>query len=520
MDAQALGRYLRQSREAKELTLEDAERALHIRRRVLEAFELGDFAFTEFSPVQIRGFLRNYTVYLGLDDVRVLQQYQNALLGGAQKRRGASLIGGARSKRSKRDSQPLPAQNGQAQTRGRSITDTPPSMPAVPTMGLPEPRTGAGPIMWLLYLLVGGASLAVIAFVALQFLQPTREAVINDGSAGILSQLPPSQTFTPVPSATLANEVIQIAQPTEVTFTGDGVQVIIEMTQRAWMRVRVDEVEQFTGISRPGDRLEYVGLDSIVVEASNAEALRVTYNGQRQGSYGMRGQQVDLTFRREGVEIVTGPGFAPTPEQSLTPLPTPTDPAGALIETLLPSTPEPSAALDQAATPDPAAGVQAEGLPTDNSADLALLGGPGAVPSATLPSIESLSLVLTAAPDTGGQAASGQGADTAAFTAPEQPATLEQAATLEQPPTSIPAATLAPSLPPSAVPSQTPTYTPTPSATPTDTATATHTATATMTATPTVTATATATRTPAPTAILPPRLNAPNATLPPTKIAP
>jgi len=54
MDALALGRYLREAREAKELTLEDAERTLRIRRRVLEAFELGDFNVIDASPVQIR----------------------------------------------------------------------------------------------------------------------------------------------------------------------------------------------------------------------------------------------------------------------------------------------------------------------------------------------------------------------------------------------------------------------------------------------------------------------------------
>lgn len=60
MDALALGRYLREAREAKELTLDDAERTLRIRQRVLEAFELGDFRVMDASPVQIRGFIGNY----------------------------------------------------------------------------------------------------------------------------------------------------------------------------------------------------------------------------------------------------------------------------------------------------------------------------------------------------------------------------------------------------------------------------------------------------------------------------
>ncbi len=49
MDAQALGRYLRETREAKELSLDEAERALRIRRRILESFEVGDFNLPDFA---------------------------------------------------------------------------------------------------------------------------------------------------------------------------------------------------------------------------------------------------------------------------------------------------------------------------------------------------------------------------------------------------------------------------------------------------------------------------------------
>jgi cytoskeletal protein RodZ len=43
MDAPALGHYLRETREAQEKTLDQVERDIRIRRRILEAFEMGDF---------------------------------------------------------------------------------------------------------------------------------------------------------------------------------------------------------------------------------------------------------------------------------------------------------------------------------------------------------------------------------------------------------------------------------------------------------------------------------------------
>ncbi|MBZ0299555.1 MAG: helix-turn-helix domain-containing protein, partial [Anaerolineae bacterium] len=118
MDAYALGRYLRESREAKERTLDEAEQSLRIRKRMLEAFEEGDFRIADASVVQVRGFLSNYARWLDLDDEKVLQYYEAALQDeGRRQHRG--------SRRRRKSSVPdLRAP--------RSITDTNPTLPVVP----------------------------------------------------------------------------------------------------------------------------------------------------------------------------------------------------------------------------------------------------------------------------------------------------------------------------------------------------------------------------------------------------
>lgn len=66
-----LGRILQQQRASQGLSLEEAERATHISRRYLQALESEDFsAFS--SPVFAKGFLRNYSQYLGLDPTQVM----------------------------------------------------------------------------------------------------------------------------------------------------------------------------------------------------------------------------------------------------------------------------------------------------------------------------------------------------------------------------------------------------------------------------------------------------------------
>jgi len=61
-----VGESLRKSREAQALSIEQASQATHIRGRYIEALEAGDFGVLP-SHVQVRGFLRSYASYLGLD---------------------------------------------------------------------------------------------------------------------------------------------------------------------------------------------------------------------------------------------------------------------------------------------------------------------------------------------------------------------------------------------------------------------------------------------------------------------
>ena len=61
-----LGSLLSRAREARGLTIEDAERDTRISRRYLQALEAEQFEVIP-APVYARGFLRSYSQYLGLD---------------------------------------------------------------------------------------------------------------------------------------------------------------------------------------------------------------------------------------------------------------------------------------------------------------------------------------------------------------------------------------------------------------------------------------------------------------------
>jgi hypothetical protein len=307
MDTLELGRFLREHRETRELTLDDAVSALHIRRAILEAFEQGDFALGG-SPVQIRGLLRNYATYLGLDPDQILEYYEAALV---YRQRGRGWR-----RRRRTEEKPLVAP--------RRITDTPPAMPAVPLVTLADRRAAASPIRGILgsflTLLVGIGALGVILYVISQMLGAASAEVAPPtatptATVGVIDPLAPTATFTPSWTPR-PFEPTSTPLPAPGSLTGD-VRIRIEFRQRTWIRIVVDTVEQFVGVKAPGDVVEYQALEAIEIRAANAAALSILYNGAPQTNYGERGQQVDIRFTPTAAEAQAKPMSLPDSSSSL-----------------------------------------------------------------------------------------------------------------------------------------------------------------------------------------------------------
>ena len=95
-----IGYRLIRAREARGLTLEDAERDTRISRRYLEALEDEQFEVIP-APVYARGFLRSYAQYLGMDPQEILALFPR----GEDQARSAN---GASASRASMDS-PIPS---------------------------------------------------------------------------------------------------------------------------------------------------------------------------------------------------------------------------------------------------------------------------------------------------------------------------------------------------------------------------------------------------------------------------
>lgn len=473
MEPQALGRLLRQTREAKELTLDEAERALRIRRRILELFEGGEFLLPDFAPIQIRGFIRNYARYLGLDEDRIVIFYEEAL---DELANGRSSLSGRR-KRNRARRRPQQAPSSSAPPNGRQSAASASSLSGRASGNLPDDRRGGGLLNLAFRLLVALAAVVIILLGANELLRTDLGGLIapQASPASVLDAPQALPTFTPLPTVPSATPALEL--PLQPGFTGQGVLVTIEVVQRTFLLITADGASQYNGVARVGDRLEVAATGTVVITAANAEGVRIVFNGQRQPLFGDRGQRVDLTFTPAGVEVVTGPGFAPTADTPPTVAPTETP------SVLIPTPTAQAAALEPSPLPALASPAAAVFIPTSTVGQALPTPLPGAAPlivptSTTAPSGGETGLVPPSM-----------------MLASASPTPLVLGATAEASPT--------PLLPlPTGAASATPTTTRTPLPT--------------LTTTPSLTPIPSETPVPSPSAILPPRGTPPGAT--PTKV--
>ncbi len=416
MNKAAIGRYLRETREAQELTLEQAVNALKIRHRVLEAFEAGEFDTLGLSPVQVRGFIRSYARYLGLDDNRLVAYYHVAHLEEQeqatrkQPRKQRNRRGGKQDQTqptapTRPATPPVPTQPSTPRVEpspppvedvpiaAKSITDTDPSLPSVTeptytTLGDAyefRRRRRRSNLNRTVLLLIAAAAIAIIIFVVVELLQ-VQAAVDIETLPDIITSPTATPTFTPLPTSTSVREAMAPTERSYImqNYDGTGVAVSVLMQQRTWVRFVVDGEERYVGVARPDEALEAQGIEQIEVSATNAEALLVTYNGQPQRLLGQRGQRVDIIFTPDRMDVSSGNTFGPTSEFTATQPPTSQVDVEALIQAQTPSnTPGPSPTPSLTFTPSNTPTVTP--LPTNTPTLTNTVGpSPTSTPTATL----------------------------------------------------------------------------------------------------------------------------------------
>ncbi len=300
-----LGHILREARETKGYTLAEVQQETRISLRFLEALENGEYQMLP-TPVHVRGFLRNYARFLGLDPEPLLNRY-------------------------------LFNENKKPHLLSRKSD---PGLPSTPPLPLPQDRDQpffdpvnmevsngyqrTGNSESTLRLVIILALIIAIVLVANRFIplvlnnQDGNEALIdgitstlqdvisNDEEPAAEDELQPTPDLVEneITNSTGRNETAVSDAPTPVpTFqplpaTLEVIRLRLDITERSWMEVTIDGDVVFSGIARQGDPpYEWEAQQEATINTGNAIGLFVTINDIELGRMGERGANSEMNWQ-------------------------------------------------------------------------------------------------------------------------------------------------------------------------------------------------------------------------------
>jgi cytoskeleton protein RodZ len=239
-----LGDEFRAAREARHLSLSDVSEQIHIRSVYLQSIEDEDWSALA-APVYVRGFLRTYARFLGLDAERAVAGFNASL--------------------------------GETAPKGHEPAFRPPAQ-----------RRGPSPWVWI------GTAVAVllVAFVVYKYIDVA-------GSAPPPAQQVGSNNATPAPSPEPATTGAAPAAATAAaakTVPRLARTLEVRLTQASWLLVRIDGAQKVEGVFPAGTRKAFHGRRADV-RAGNAGGVDLLVNGKELGLMGHSGDVVERTYR-------------------------------------------------------------------------------------------------------------------------------------------------------------------------------------------------------------------------------
>lgn len=332
-----LGDQLRRARENRGLSLEETEKATGIRKRFLKAMEEGHFDALP-GQIQLRGFLRNYANYVGLNGDELLTLYERQTLS-AQTTAALQSASPTRpvavqptpprpqhttppsATQAVRPVASIPAPGVQPR---RMVTPASRPMPAASSVVRPDWMSRLPPWLTLELALIAVAVILVIcvAILLVSLLAPGlgQSFAPAPRPAATRTRFAPPPPPPTAPAATpVSTSLPNITTSVRLTTSVGYVQVALAATEHVWVRVTTDGRIAFEGMFKPGDALNWEAKEMIVVESGNGAGLAASFNGKPVGVLGPRGQVVARAWTPAGETSVP-----PTPTASLpTPSPTP-----------------------------------------------------------------------------------------------------------------------------------------------------------------------------------------------------
>jgi len=264
----ALGEEFRSAREARGLSLSDVAERLHIRSVYLAAIEDEDWHVIG-APVYVRGFMRTYARFLGLDPEAAVARF----------------------------SATVPA--------GTPAASTPRPTPAAEKRAAAEQSSPS-----LAAILAIVVAIAVVLFVGYEFYQykaaPGGSTPVADASGVPAAAAAPAvaDDSAPTPAAADATPEDTSGLPPPIAAAATRKAAVkhglsLRITETSWLRVAVDGNVVLEGTLPAGTTKSFSG-KAAVVRVGNAGGVQIAVNGKSVGSLGASGDVVERRFVLSG----------------------------------------------------------------------------------------------------------------------------------------------------------------------------------------------------------------------------
>ncbi len=301
-----LGAWLRESREAKGLSLAEAAAATHVRRTHLEAIEEGRRKELP-DAVYLRGLVLTYGQYLEVDSDELRLLYT--------KEYGRSSRSGGRVDSHQPLSEPLRGRGRllmavvlillllaaaaglwwywpDASEWGRSLLSQIREPMARPTATVSVRAPTTEPSTAVAVPAEAGPTAAATSA------PPENVAAATPTSAAL--PLPtPSPSDTPIPP---------MPTPTATSTPIPGIWLGVQATGAAWIRVTVDGAVAYEGTMAEGDAEVWFGAQSVTLLTGNAGGTSLTLNGEPLEPLAGPGEVASMTWTWDGESLSATPG--------------------------------------------------------------------------------------------------------------------------------------------------------------------------------------------------------------------
>jgi cytoskeletal protein RodZ len=281
---ETLGDYLKNKREAQNITLEEVSQATRIRRTILEAIENNDY---DLIPPKVftQGFIKSYASYLGLDENDVIKRYHEIMESREIKKEPDEPI-------QQQPPQPL-------LTPGRLLILGILCIVALTVWllrGNPQPEDD----------IVLQSTLQTSSTSSSSVNAPpptTEEAIVEEDVAhtaptreepAVPEEQPAVPEEEPLPEGGKEEEPVEQAETGEAAAEPMALRVVA--TEQVWMRIQLDQGEPYEVILKSEESLTLKAREKFIIRIGNAGGVELFFNEEPLGNPGNPGEVIDLTL--------------------------------------------------------------------------------------------------------------------------------------------------------------------------------------------------------------------------------